>query len=102
MRIDVVARNIELTDALKDFATAKATKLTKYFDGIQAIRVTLSKDDHHKHGTFGAELIIDVEKHEDFVSREHDKDMYAAIDLVVEKGERQLRDFKEMLKDGKR
>ncbi len=102
MRIDVVARNIELTDALKDFATAKAGKLTKYFDGIQAIRVTLSKDDHHKHGTFGAELIIDVEKHEDFVSREHDKDMYAAIDLVVEKGERQLRDFKEMLKDGKR
>lgn len=102
MRIDVVARNIELTDALKDFATAKANKLTKYFDGIQAIRVTLTKDDHHKHGTFGAELIIDVEKHEDFVSREHDKDMYAAIDLVVEKGERQLRDFKEMLKDGKR
>ena len=102
MRIDVVGRNIEMTDALKEFATLKAGKLTKYFDGIQAIRVTLTKDDHHKHGTFGAELIIDVEKHEDFVSHEHDKDLYAAIDLVVEKGERQLRDFKEMLKDGKR
>lgn len=102
MRIDVVARNIELTEPLKEFASLKAAKLTKYFDGVQAITVTLTKDDHHKHGTFGAELIIDVEKHDDFISHEHDKDLYAAIDLVMEKGERQLRDYKEKLKTSKR
>lgn len=102
MRIDVVARNIELTEPLKEFASLKAAKLTKYFDGVQAITVTLTKDDHHKHGTFGAELIIDVEKHDDFISHEHDKDLYAAIDLVMEKGERQLRDYKEKLKTNKR
>lgn len=102
MRINVVGRNIEVTEAIREFATTKAGKLTKYFDGIQAITITLIKDDHHKHGTFGAELIIDVEKHDDFISNEHDKDLYAAIDLVMEKGERQLRDFKEILKGGKR
>jgi putative sigma-54 modulation protein len=102
MRIDVVARNMDLTGPLKDFASQKAGKLTKYFDGIQAITVTLSKDDHHKHGMFGAELLIDVEKHDDFIAHEHDKDLYAAIDLVMEKGERQLRDYKERLKTGKR
>ena len=102
MRIEVVGRNIEMTAALKDYASGKAEKLTKYFDGIQAITIKLTKDDHHTHGLFGAELIIDVEKHDDFVSHEHDKDLYAAIDLVMEKGERQLRDFKSQLKDAKR
>jgi putative sigma-54 modulation protein len=102
MRIEVVGRNIDITPALKDHATQKATKLTKYFDGVQLITMKLSKDDHHKHGLFGAELIINAARHEDFVSTEHDKDLYAAIDLVMEKGERQLRDFKEQLKNSKR
>ena len=101
MRTEIVGRNIELTQAIREFATQKSSKLLKYFDGIQQITVTLTKDDHHKHGLFGAELIVDVEKHDNFVSHEHDKDLYVAIDAAVAKSERQLRDFKEKLKLGK-
>ena len=45
--------------------------------------------------------MLDVQRHDDFVSHAADKDLYAAIDLVAEKGERQLREFKDKLKNGK-
>ena len=101
MRIDVVGRNLELTDAIKQYAETKAAKLPKYFDGVQQITVTLSKKRTDHSAEFEAELVLDVRHHDDFVSHASDKDLYAAIDLVSEKGERQLRDFKEKLKDGK-
>ena len=101
MRIDVVGRNLEVTDAIRQYAETKAAKLPKYFDGVQLITVTLSKIDHHSNGHFDAELVLDVVKHDDFVSHATDKDLYAAIDLVAEKGERQLREFKEKLRNGK-
>jgi ribosomal subunit interface protein len=36
------------------------------------------------------------------VAHHHDKDLYAAIDIVSEKGERQLRDHKEQRQQGHR
>ncbi len=102
MRIDVIGRGVEMTDAMREYATAKASKLPKYFDGVQAITVSVSPKSHTHTTDYDAELVLDVEKHKDFVSHATGKDPYAAIDLVVEKGERQLRDFKERLKVPKR
>ncbi len=102
MRIDVIGRNLEITPAIRAHAESKIIKLPKYFDGVQLMTLTVSKDDHKVHGEFGAELIIDVEKHQDFVSHAHGDDLYLLIDQVVQKGSRQLTDFKEILKQGKR
>jgi putative sigma-54 modulation protein len=98
MRINVVGRHFEVTDAIREYAEQKAGKLTKYFDGLQQIDVQISHEGHHHGAEYEVELVLDVEKHRDFVSRAKTTDPYAAIDLVVEKGERQLRDFKEKLK----
>lgn len=98
MRIDVVGRNIELTQAIREYASTKAQKLPKFFDGVQLIELTLTKEDHHHHGQFGVELRIDVEKHEDFVTHAVGEDLYAVIDQVVQKGSRQLSEFKAQLK----
>ena len=51
---------------------------------------------------FEVELIVDVVGHDDFVSHAKDADVYAAIDQVVNKGSRQLTDFKEKLRDTSR
>lgn len=102
MRIDVIGRNLEITPAIQTHAETKAGKLPRYFDGVLAITLTISKDDHHKHGSFDVELLIDVQKHEDFVSKAHGPNVYALIDEVVDKGVRQLTDFKEKLKLEKR
>lgn len=100
MRIEVVGRDVQITDAIRTHAESKAAKLTKYFDAVQQITFTISRPDHAHRGPFDVELIVDVEKHDDFVSHAKDDDLYAAIDLVVQKGSRQLSDFKEKLKLG--
>jgi len=97
MRIDVVGRHFEITDAMKSYAEGKAGKLPKYFHGVQLITLTISKSGSHHVPEFDVELVIDVEKHENFVSHCKATDPYAAVDIVMEKGERQLRDFKEKL-----
>lgn len=102
MRIDVIGRNIEITQAMKSHAETKAEKLPKFYDGVQAIRFTIGKIDHQHKGSFDVELVIDVEKHDDFVSHCKSEDVYGAIDEVVHKGSRQLAEFKEKLKLEKR
>lgn len=98
MVINVVGRGLEVTEAIRTYAEGKALKLTKYYDGLQQVTVTISKKSHAHKGEYDVELVLDVEKHDDFVSHAGDENVYAAIDLVSEKGERQLRDFKTRLK----
>lgn len=102
MRTEVIGRNLTITDAIRQHAEAKAEKLTKFYDGIQQITFRVHREDHHHVATFDVELVVDVEKHDDFVSHAKGDDLYAAIDQVVQKGVRQLTDFKEKLKLGKR
>jgi putative sigma-54 modulation protein len=98
MRINVVGRHFEVTDAIRAYAQEKAGKLTKYYTGLQQIDLHIAHEPQHHGAEYEIELVLDVEKHADFVSHSKTGDPYEAIDLVVEKGERQLRDFKEKLK----
>lgn len=102
MRIDVIGRGLEITPAIQSHAEAKASKLPRYFDGVQSIVVTITRTDHQHHASFDVELIVDVEKHEDFVSHAKGDDLYLAIDQAVQRSTRQLTDFKERLKTEKR
>lgn len=102
MKIDVVGRNLEITPAIRQYAQAKVDKLLRHFDRVQQVVFTMGKENHQKQGQYGVELRIDVEKHEDFVSHDSNTDLYAAIDSVVDKGVRQLTQFKEKLKNDHR
>ncbi len=102
MRIDVVGRNLEITPAIREYATRKAEKLPRYFDGVQLTTITVTKEDHKTHGKFGIEFVVDVEKHSNFVSKATHPDLYTAIDQAESKVQRQLHDFKEKLKQGNR
>lgn len=97
MRIDVIGRNLEITDAIRQYGESKANKLTKYYAGLQQVTLTIARENAQTVSDFNVEMVLDVEKHKDFVSHASASDPYAAIDLVCEKGERQLRDFKERL-----
>ncbi|MBX9735690.1 MAG: ribosome-associated translation inhibitor RaiA [Phycisphaerales bacterium] len=100
MRIDVVGKHLEITPAIKSHAEAKAGKLVKHYDGVQLVTVRCEQEPHNK--GFHVEIVADVEKHEDFVAHEKHVDLYTAIDGCVDKVARQLTDFKEQLKQGKR
>jgi putative sigma-54 modulation protein len=96
MRIDVTGKHVDLTPPMVQFAETKCEKLTKFFDGVQQISCVLDKAPH---GEFMVEIIVDVVHHDDFITHVRGPDIYACIDEAVDKSARQLRDFKEKLRD---
>jgi ribosome hibernation promoting factor len=102
MQVEIVGRGIEVTDAIRQHATEKTEKLTKYFDGVKQITVTLIREDHGNHAQFNVELIIDVVHHDDFIANAKGDDLYGTIDLAVQKGSRQLTDHKDKLRAANR
>jgi putative sigma-54 modulation protein len=98
MEITVTGRHIEITPAIKQYATDKVSKLPRYFDRVLQINVIADRRDNH---TFEAEIIVDAEHHEDFVAKASGPDLYACVDSAVDKLERQLTDHKERLRQRK-
>ena len=93
MKVKIHARNIKLTDALKDAVEKKVLKLEKYFiEDIEA-KVTLSvQKSRHR-----VEVLIPFNGM-CVRAEEATEDMYKSIDLVEEKLERQIIKYKKKLK----
>jgi putative sigma-54 modulation protein len=92
MEITVSGRHVEVTPAIKTYASDKVSKLPRYFDRVHAINVVVDRNDSH---SFNVEIIVTAEHHDKFVGKVSGEDMYACIDGAVDKLERQLTDFKE-------
>ncbi|MEN9580596.1 MAG: hypothetical protein RJA70_3605 [Pseudomonadota bacterium] len=85
MNISITFRHLEATEALKAYASEKLSKLQKFLRQPMTVRVTLS---HEKH-----EMIAEVQLSsgsEHVEAKETSDDMYAAIDKVLDKLERQI------------
>lgn len=93
MNINIQGKNIEVTQDLKDYATTKASKMTRYFGNIQSINITLGLE----RGRSTAEITL-MASGKVIRSEEKGSDMYIAIDFAVEKLEKQIRRYKERLK----
>ncbi len=85
MRFTIVGKNIEVTDALRNVATNKLSKLEKYFSEETEAQVYMSvlKKNHI------IEVTVPI-KGSLIRAEEEAENMYAAIDLVVDVLERQL------------
>ncbi|MGB9805075.1 MAG: ribosome hibernation-promoting factor, HPF/YfiA family [Desulfofundulus sp.] len=89
MKVQVRGRNVEVTNALKEYVEKRLGKLEKYLDLIEEAQVTLTveKDSHRVEVTIPINGII-------LRGEESTGDMYASIDLVVEKLEKQIERYK--------
>ncbi len=90
MQINIDGHHIEITSALKDYITAKMTKLERHFDRITSTHVVLNVEKLRQI----AEAKVQVSGNELFATAENE-DMYAAIDSLVDKLDRQLIKHKE-------
>ena len=97
MRIDVIGKHLDITDAIREYAQHKAERLTKVFDGTQQIRFYLEQT-KDKAGDFKVEVAVDVVKHKDFIATCLDKDLYAAIDSLADKLDRQVLRYKDRVR----
>src|SRR5690625_4454001 len=91
MRFNIRGENIEITGAIKEYAEKKISKLERYFDS------PLATDVHVNLSVYNDEQRIEVTiPMTNLLLRgeESHEDLYAAIDLVVDKLERQIRKYK--------
>lgn len=90
MHIDITGHHVEITPALRDYATEKMTRLERHFDRVSKMHVILSVEKlRHK-----AEATVSANGDTLFANAEED-DMYAAIDALIDKLDRQANKLKE-------
>ncbi|MCB1162568.1 MAG: ribosome-associated translation inhibitor RaiA [Candidatus Krumholzibacteriia bacterium] len=89
MQIAVTAKKMELTPAIRSYAEDKIGRLEKFLDGIMEANILLRVEKHRAI----AEATLHA-KHADFTGKEDHEDLYAAIDGLSDKLERQVRKYK--------
>lgn len=93
MKVTITARHLELTKALHDYAEKRVKRVKKYFTNVIDAHIILTLRKY----TQIAEVII----HTPGITingKEEAGDMYAAIDLVMDNIQRQVKKYKEKLK----
>lgn len=91
MKFNIHGRKMEVTEPIKNYIETKIGKLDKYFDNPNELTATVVVK------VRGIEQIVEVTiptKNVILRGEENHKDLYAAIDLVSEKIERQIRKSK--------
>lgn len=94
MQLDVSGHHVDVSEALKGYVKTKFKRLERHFDNATHAHVvlTVEKLDQKAEATVhvsGANVFADAV----------DTDMYAAIDALADKLDRQLRRHKEKLTD---
>ena len=95
MQVNITFRNMFATDALRNHVTDKLSKVVdKYLDKVTEAHVTLSLERYlHQ-----ADINLHA-GHFHVRGKEKSEDMYASIDMAIDKIERQLKKHKERLKN---
>ena len=92
MQINITGHHVEVTPALRAYATEKMQKLSRHFDQVTSINVILNVEKLQQQ----AEATVKDAGRTLFATAS-DMDMYASIDGLVDKLDRQVRRYKERL-----
>lgn len=94
MQINLTGHHVEVTSPLRDYVNSKMERLERHFDHVTNIHVILSVEKlrHKAEATMhvsGGSLFADATE----------EDMYAAIDALTDKLDRQVKKHKEKITD---
>ena len=96
MELNIRGDKIAVTKSIKDYITEKMERLNKYFEGAKNIKASVII--RVKNNEQIIEVTVPTSKFTLRAEEKHD-DLYAAIDLVMDKLERQIRKNKTKLND---
>lgn len=85
MNLNITGHHIEVTPAIRDYTTGKLDRVLRHFDQVTSAHVILSVEKLQQK----AEVTLHV-KGKDIFADAIDTDLYAAIDLLVDKLDRQV------------
>lgn len=93
MQLNLTGQHLDLTDSLKSYVDTKFSRLSRHFDHVLDVHVILSVEKVRQK----AEATLHVSGNNIFAQATHE-DMYAAIDLLTDKLDRQVLKHKEKTK----
>lgn len=95
MQLKITGHHIEVTPALETHVQEKLMRIKRHFDQVLNIHVILEVENKTQHS---AEASINVSGNQ-FFANAKEENMYAAIDCLVDKLDRQVLKHKAKLKD---
>ena len=90
MQLNLTGHHVDITTSMRDYVTAKLQRLERHFDHVTNVHVILSVEKLRQK----AEATIQITGNTLFADSENE-DMYAAIDAMVDKLDRQVKKHKE-------
>ena len=94
MNINITGHHVEVTPAIHDYVTSKLDRVIRHFDHVTSVHVILSVEKLQQK----AEVTLHV-KGKDIFADAINADLYASIDLLCDKLDRQVLKHKEKSSD---
>ena len=94
MNLNITGRHVEVTPAIRDYLSSKLDRVIRHFDNVTSVTVTLSVEKLKQKG----EVTVHVPGKDIHVEESGD-DLYAAIDAMFDKLDRQVQKHKQKLQD---
>lgn len=95
LEVDIYGRNMEVTDRINDYVTKKVSRLDRFLPGIEEARVDLAyvKSARSAGDRQVAQITV---RGKGFIlrSEERSEDVFAALDMALDKMQRQIERFK--------
>jgi len=90
MNLTISGHHLDVTPALRSYVITKLDRITRHFDQLVDVKVLLSVENQkEKEGRQRAECRIGVKGNDLFAESSHE-DLYAAVDELVDKLDRQV------------
>lgn len=94
MNLQISGHHLEITPAIHDYVTGKLERVIRHFDNVIDVNVILSVDKLKQK----AEVTVHLSG-KDVHVESIDEDLYAAVDILVDKLERQIQKHKQKIQD---
>ena len=91
MNTSIVGKQFDLTDPIKEYIENAFEAILKYNLDIISGKCIVSADEKNGRKGFCVEFILNLAKKDTIVIRHKDKDLYACIDLAIDRASKVLR-----------
>lgn len=102
MNTSIVGKQFDLTEPIKAYIEGAVDALGKYNLDIISVRTVISADEKNGKKGFSVEFAINMAHKNTVVIQQKDKDVYAAVDLAVERAKKVLRRHHDKLNSQKK
>jgi putative sigma-54 modulation protein len=94
MNLNITGHHVEVTPAIREYVESKLDRVIRHFDNVTSVNVILSVEKLVQK----AEVTLHV-RGKDLFAESTDEDMYAAIDTMTDKLDRQVLKYKQKMQD---